>query len=87
MSRPVHDIGTGVVEGVDLDVQGQPLDPLLCAEVGREALHSQVHLRWRFQRVPVDGTERNKLLKGKGRKRQLTAHCEIALRCDQPNLL
>merc|ERR1719500_1868057 len=54
VGRSVHDVGTRIVEGVDLDVQRKPLDALLGAEVRGEALHSQVHLRWRLQRVPVD---------------------------------
>ena len=58
VGRSVHDVGTRIVEGVDLDVQRKPLDALLGAEVRGEALHSQVHLRWRLQRVPVDSTER-----------------------------
>ena len=57
VGRSVHDVGTRIVEGVDLDVQRKPLDALLGAEVRGEALHSQVHLRWRLQRVPVDSTE------------------------------
>ena len=57
VGRSVHDVGTRIVEGVDLDVQRKPLHALLGAEVRGEALHGQVHLRWRFQRVPVDRTE------------------------------
>ena len=56
VSGSVHDISTRIVEGVDLDVQGQPLHPLLGAEVRGEALDGQVHLRRRFQGVPVDST-------------------------------
>ena len=53
----VHDVSTRIVEGVNLDVQRKPLDALLGAEIGGEALHGQVHLRRRFQWVPVDRTE------------------------------
>ena len=61
VGRSVHDVGSRVVEGVDLDVQGEPLHPLLGAEVGGETLHRQVHLRWRLQRVPVNRPEQSQL--------------------------
>ena len=61
VGRPVHDVGSRVVEGVDLDVQGEPLHPLLGAEVGGETLHRQVHLRRRLQRVPVNRPEQSQL--------------------------
>ena len=94
VSRSVHDVSTRIVECVYLDVQRKPLDALLGAEVRGEALHSQVHLSWRFQRVPVDRTEKTEFYNGvtdlcvqeKVRK-ELTARYEKAPRCDQPNLL
>ena len=64
MSRSVHDVSTRIVKGVDLDVQRKALHALLGAEVRGEALHGQVHLSWRFQRVPVDRAERTEFYIG-----------------------
>ena len=92
MCRSVHDVSTRIVECVYLDVQRKPLDALLGAEVRGEALHSQVHLSWRFQRVPVDRTEKTEFYNGdlcfiEKVRTELTARYEKAPRCDQPNLL
>ena len=45
----------GLVIGVDLYVQGEPLDPLLGAEVGGEALDGQRHFGRTLEGVPVHG--------------------------------
>ncbi len=45
----------GIFIRVDLDVQGQSLDPLLGAEVRAQALYGDVHLGRGLQRIPVDG--------------------------------
>ena len=42
-----------IVVGVDLEVERQTLDALLGAEVGRQALHGDVHLQIKISR-PLD---------------------------------
>ena len=41
---------SGIVVGVDLEVERQTLDALLGAEVGRQALHGDVHLQIKISR-------------------------------------